>query len=94
MSGRRKIEHSCFICGERFLNFTYNAKYCPECHRKYDKEIDAEKKKTAYAKKKNAPQSTTAIILAETRKIEEYNKRHGTCLTYGQYQHLKKEGKL
>ncbi len=91
MQGRRRIEHSCLICGERFYNFTYNSKYCPECHKKYDREIDNEKHKTAYAIKKNAPQSTTAAIMAEIREIEQYNKQHGTCLTYGQYQLMKKE---
>ena len=94
MQGRRKIEHSCLICGERFYNFTYNSKYCPDCHRKYDKEIDSEKHKRAYAIKINAPPPTAMALRAEIREIEEYNKRHGTCLTYGQYKHLKKEGKL
>lgn len=94
MSGRRRIEHSCLICGERFYAFTYNAKHCPECHRKYNKEINAEKQRTAYAIKANAPPPTTDIIRAEIREIEKYNKQHGTCLTYGRYKHLKKEGKL
>lgn len=68
--------------------------HCPECHRKYNKEINAEKQRTAYAIKANAPPPTTDIIRAEIREIEQYNKEHGTCLTYGRYKHLKKEGKL
>ncbi len=91
MSGRRKIEHSCLICGERFYSVSHNAKYCGGCRIKFRKEINAESHKRAYEIKKNAPQSTTAAIMAEIREIERYNKEHRASLTYGQYQLMKKE---
>ena len=58
-----------------------------------DAEIKRETAKQSYQRKKIVKQnriSKSKTALQMVREVEEYNRAHGTCLTYGQYV-LKKE---
>ena len=85
---RKKIELACVICGRSFLTLCNNAKYCPECREKWRDEIRRQTDKQSYEKRKARivnlhPERKT--LRQMVREVEEYNRAHGTCLTYGQY---------
>ena len=71
----RKI---CAVCGKEFYSHFPTAKYCSkECR-------DVVKKKAS--QKKEAPKKKTLDeVLAD---LAEYNRTHGTHLTYGKYQDM------
>ncbi len=75
MENARKI---CAECGKEFYSHNSNIKFCSkECR-------DANKKKSRQPKKAKK-KKTLDELLAE---IDEYNRTHGTHLTYGKYQDM------
>lgn len=82
----------CSVCGTLFETTGKSAKYCPECRIWKKKEMSANSRKAMRARRAHQQIKSTTIndVL---RELEEYNKRHGTCYTYGQYMVLKCSGK-
>ena len=88
MMPRKKIKLTCVICGRSFLTLCNNAKYCPDCRENWQDEIKRDISRRHYEKKKVRivnlhPERKTLRQIV--REVEEYNRAHGTCLTYGQY---------
>ena len=71
----RKI---CPVCGKEFYSHFATAKYC-------SKECRDVVKKKASAKKEIPKKKTLDEVLAD---LAEYNRIHGTHLTYGKYQDM------
>ena len=76
MNNARKI---CKNCGKEFISPIATTRFCSkECSRKHDAKVK---------KLKNTPKKQTLDdVLAE---LNEYNRTHGTHLTYGKYQAMK-----
>ncbi len=75
---------NCSRCGEPFGAKTNYALYCPNCR----KEVVKEKSAASKAKKKAAghkPQNEIKSMKQFLKELDNYNKEHGTHLTYGQY---------
>lgn len=75
----------CLFCGCIFETLSENRKYCPECTEKYG----ARKTVKRHKKSGKERQDINAILMA----LEEYNKEHGTLLSYGQYVALTERNK-
>ena len=94
---RNPREVKCKVCGQVFLTKSNNALYCVDCRYKTNKERSQKWRdgtKTDYKKekfKKNYHSKTLDETLAD---IREYNKKHGTRLSYGQYKVLQHFGKV
>jgi hypothetical protein len=79
---------TCIDCGKEFTAKAHNAKRCKECIIIHDRE----RKRKNYKRKKNSlktcnkPKMSINDIL---RQLNRYNKRHKTCLTYGQFIQIK-----
>ena len=74
----------CVICGNLYVPKAHNSIFCPTC--RADRTLTRnyrEKKENPKAKKhlKRNNKSIGEVI----RDMEEYNQKHGTHLTYGQY---------
>ena len=83
----------CPICLKAFDMHNRNQKYCKFCHdhRKDDiKEYQRKKREKEERQKAHAYGDIWSI----TREIKEYNKKHGTSLTYGKYVMQKSLGQL
>lgn len=79
MKSKKKIlvrQKVCRCCGEIFETQGYNSKYCPEC-----RELESVE---GVKVRKDANKQ----LIADTARIERYNKKHGTRLSYGQYKLL------
>jgi predicted nucleic acid-binding Zn ribbon protein len=76
----------CEICGELMAG---NGKYCStECRRiAHIERTKASQKRAAQQKKKK--KKKLAPLDAILEELAEYNRKHGTNLSYGQYVHLK-----
>lgn len=61
----------CTICGHEFETAACNVKYCPGCRKK--------------AKSKPIPERTNKSLADVMRELDEYNRTHGTFLTYGKW---------
>lgn len=79
----------CPICLGTYTPKTKHQKFCKECriNRRYDIEL--------YRAGLLRPEpKENEKLHAMQAEIEAYNKKHGTCLTYGKYLHLKTYGLL
>lgn len=65
----------CLICGRDFTTGAHNIKYCPNCRGK------GENCTRTARRRKHKIKSIPEIM----RELEEYNRVHGTYLTYGKY---------
>ena len=89
MEERKLNEHICADCGEKFYTYgNTRRRICDKCKignkKKYYKKY-AETFKSVHKKEiKKKTKSLTEYI----REVEEYNRSHNTCLTYGQYKNL------
>lgn len=71
----------CIVCGKEFISTNPKATMCSdECREKRKNSLKASRKRPKKKKK------TLDELLAE---IDEYNRTHGTHLTYGKYQNMK-----
>lgn len=80
----------CKQCGREFIHTTFCKTYCDECSA--DRKRERNKK---FMRKKRGSQisggykTTTRreskSLSQVVRELEEYNKEHGTCISYGQY---------
>ena len=71
---------TCVECGKEFFAQNGNTRFCsPECKEKHEN-------KRKHTKKVPKKKKTLDEVLAE---LEEYNRTHGTHLTYGKYQNMK-----
>lgn len=74
----KPIAKHCDFCGKLFIAHSKNAKFCPEHKDLYVRErLMAESKRKLSANKE---------LLAYVHKVEEYNRQHGTCLSYGKFE--------
>lgn len=73
----------CRQCGREFTHWNANKSYCDECaeERKKNSIKKYVKKNQVKKKAKKSRQSLNEIMI----EIAEYNKEHGTSLSYGQY---------
>lgn len=71
----------CFNCNREFTYTSDAKKYCPEC----DKEIKRERNRNFMRKKRAKPSVEVKSIREILIEMENYNKEHGTHLSYGQY---------
>lgn len=75
----------CIVCGKEFVSTNPKAKMCSnECREKRKNEIKA-------GRRSKSKKKTLDELLAE---IDEYNRTHGTHLTYGKYQEMLFKEKL
>ena len=65
-------EKSCKWCGQPFESTTRGKKICPLC----------DEAKKAKGEKKPPKEDKLGDML---REVDEYNRKHGTALSYGQY---------
>lgn len=70
----KPIQKECEFCGGMFTAFSRQTKYCPECR-------DPASRECAAVKKGNPNKALFALL----RKIDKYNGKHGTYLSYGKY---------
>ena len=86
-------EKVCPICGLLFTPNTGNQKYCSECRKDRQEEINAYNKrmKEALMIKLYRPFKTIHEVNAELR---AYNKKHHTLLSYGKYVKMMEHGEL
>lgn len=78
MSKSKKLyEKQCYSCGKIFRTDVPDAKRCADCI-KNPKEAET-------VKPKKKPKDTHASIYKVMAMLAEYNEKHGTSLTYGQY---------
>lgn len=83
----------CPICMKMFERRNANQKYCDFCKKNRPDDIK-EYVKAEYLKKqknKTVPKESLTQVL---RDLNEYNKKHGTHLTYGKYVQMKTLGQL
>lgn len=66
----------CIQCGNEFTHWNNCKSYCPECS-----EARLKKNKGKKTKAKTSKQTLTEVL----KELAEYNKEHGTSLSYGQY---------
>ena len=86
MEERKLNSNFCNDCGETFYTFgKTKRRLCDSCRKKH-KNAQSGEFKRVYKKheKKTAKTSLSEYI----RIVEEYNRKNGTCLTYGQYSAL------
>ena len=69
---QKLFDLKCAECHKVFRNPDENERFCPEC-----KKIKKSKKK----RKSKADKNLYQIM----KDLEEYNKKHGTMLSYGKY---------
>lgn len=89
----------CKCCGAEFEADNYRFKLCNECKelKKLEtnelhkaKKLERQRRIYAEKKKKQSPYS----VEKTHRELLDYNEKHGTRLTYGDYQVLKRLGKV
>ena len=73
---QKLFDLKCAECYKVFRNPDENERLCPEC-----KKIKESKKQI----KKNAIIKSNKNIWQITRELEQYNREHGTRLSYGKY---------
>lgn len=80
------VEKVCSVCGKPITIALgdYPYKMCPECREKH-----RAKGRARYQARKKLKRHGNDKITALTAEIEEYNKKHGTRLTYGKYVAMK-----
>ena len=80
---RQILMIKCERCGELFGARSKAALYCKECRAEIARERSRENKRKYRAMRK--PLCEVKPIKDFLRELDEYNRKHGTCLTYGQY---------
>lgn len=76
----------CIECGELFVTEHQADRKCPKCKEKTKDKQNQQKRdenkspyiRTKYRRPKISPEEAPLTV-------DEYNRKHGTCLTYGQY---------
>lgn len=85
MEERKLNENKCIECGHIFYTFgKTRCKLCDECVKARKNKRNSDIYKNVYNKrtpKKDKPQGLNDFMC----EVEEYNRSHGTHLTYGQY---------
>lgn len=88
------IKHQCQKCGNSFIGSTQiRIEWCPDCKKKYKNAETAERNKELFDEHKAFKElqkmkrmaSKSKSLLQVTREVEEYNRKHGTHLSYGEY---------
>ena len=77
----------CQQCGCEFEHYSTKRMFCDKCNYERDLERRREQysKKRAKAKLNKQPAKPFKSIPQVIRELEDYNKKHGTRLTYGKY---------
>ena len=70
----KPLQKECEFCGAVFTTFSHQTKYCPECRDPIYR--------ASVGRKKHTPNKALFALL---RKIDKYNREHGTHLSYGKY---------
>ena len=76
----------CKHCGKEFTHKTFHKAYCDECNaeRKRERNRKFMQKKRGTVDVVAKPRENKALSQV-IRELEEYNKTHGTRMSYGQY---------
>lgn len=87
---RKLHEHICVDCGEKFYTFGVSKRtICDDCKKRHKVKWQAERYKSFKSVKNEHSKKQSGASLTEIMKeIEEYNRIHGTYLSYGQYINL------
>jgi predicted nucleic acid-binding Zn-ribbon protein len=95
----KRLIKKCKRCGEEFEAANYRFQFCDECkkakareYRELHKEEDRERARISYIEKKK--NKSPYSVEKTHREILKYNEKHGTRLSYGKYQALKRLGKI
>lgn len=90
-----KQHKQCSVCGKVYVAKSANAKYCLDCRKNEYRIKQNETKKKREKEKAKAKKAENKNSLEQKEKmINDYNKLHGTHLSYGEYHALKRLGKL
>lgn len=91
---RTKIERECDVCGNKFMAYHSNSRYCSvDCKKQHVRERIKrlrEEKANEEANKKSREYNLNKNLY----KLHEYNEKHGTRLSYGQFMAKVKSGEL
>ena len=80
MRAKELFTKKCAACGLIFRTDDNDTSICQSC-RKKNKTADAPKKKP---RPRRISSSADISLLNFTRALDRYNRRHGTCYSYGQ----------
>lgn len=90
-----KQQAICELCMQAFEKRSANQKYCTECGVEMRKQQHREIIKNSKLRKTAAHNYNKHDTLEEKcKKINLYNKRHGTHLSYGEYTALERLGRI
>lgn len=85
-------ERQCQICGCEFITSTGKGKYCPNCRKQQrllrmreDSKARYENQKLTVLLEKRQTKSVGKSISDINWELKEYNEKHNTDLSYGQY---------
>lgn len=81
----------CPNCFSTFVPRNGHQKYCDDCRDYRREEIEQDMKRRRRAQAARKRQEAISDMCEE---IEEYNREHGTRLSYGKYDGLKRTGRL
>lgn len=73
----------CEQCGCEYEHYSMFRRFCDDCRR----QRDAERQRKKYQKNKVETDKKQSVksISQIARELDEYNRKNGTCLTYGKY---------
>lgn len=89
-------EAICEMCGEKYTpknNRCNHRKYCDDCRKRANRMYYQELKKQQEIAQ-SSYQQVNSRLEKKLREIAEYNEKHGTVYSYGQYTALKRLKKL
>lgn len=90
------LKKVCPVCLCVYQQRSHNQKFCNDCLEHRPRDV----KRYRYEMRKKANQQYNDIYFGQkgihtvNAEIEQYNKKHGTCYTYGKYIHAKTYGLL
>lgn len=92
---RKVHEHICVDCGEKFYTFGVSKRtICDDCKKRHKVKWQAERYKSFKSLKNECPQvkkGKKTSLNEILKEIDEYNRIHGTYLSYGEYIGLTKK---
>ena len=90
------IEVICEMCGERYVpknNRCNHRKYCDDCRKRANRMFYQKNKKQQEIIQSSC-QKVNSRLDKKLKEISNYNEKHGTNYSYGQYTALKRLKKL
>ena len=91
---RKLIDVICVDCGCTFTAFSRGALRCAECKLEHKRRTAATGMVSFRNGKKSKPYKVKKSIREVLKELEEYNKKHGTRLSYGQFVQKMEAGEI